>query len=74
MLGVVSQGINALQLAMEEIGLSDKVTTFTASDFARTLTSNGFGVDRSNLVALFPNLDRFYNLNSSRRTVEFMKS
>lgn len=133
MLGVVSQGISALQAAMEEIGLSDKVTTFTASDFGRTLTSNGrgsdhawggnqivtggavnggllygtfpelytgnnldtgrgrlipttstdeyfaelalwFGVDRSSLPTLFPNLDRFYNLNNSGGPLGFMRT
>ncbi len=31
--------------ATVELGVSDKVTTFTASDFGRTLTSNGDGTD-----------------------------
>lgn len=35
----------AFQTAMTEIGLSDQVTTFTQSDFGRTLTSNGDGTD-----------------------------
>ncbi|MDB2434616.1 DUF1501 domain-containing protein [Luminiphilus sp.] len=30
-----------------ELGVSDKVTTFTASGFGRTLTSNGDGTDHS---------------------------
>lgn len=30
---------------LEEIGVSDSVTTFTSSDFGRTLTSNGDGTD-----------------------------
>jgi uncharacterized protein (DUF1501 family) len=30
---------------MIEIGTSDNVTTFTSSDFGRTLTSNGDGTD-----------------------------
>jgi uncharacterized protein (DUF1501 family) len=30
---------------MEQLGLSDKVTTFTASDFARTLPTNSQGSD-----------------------------
>ncbi|MEM7792540.1 MAG: DUF1501 domain-containing protein, partial [Verrucomicrobiota bacterium] len=30
-----------------ELGINDKVTTFTASDFARTLTSNGKGTDHA---------------------------
>lgn len=45
MLGVVSNALNEFNLAMKELGLHDKVTTFTASDFARTLTSNGQGTD-----------------------------
>ncbi|MEM7672949.1 MAG: DUF1501 domain-containing protein [Verrucomicrobiota bacterium] len=133
MLAVVSQGIHALNSAMEEIGIADKVTSFTASDFGRTLTSNGrgsdhawggnqivtggavsggllygnypelyignnldtgrgrlipttstdeyfaelalwFGVSRSELPNLFPNLNRFYNLNSGSAPLGFMKS
>lgn len=31
--------------AIEELGLANSVTTFTASDFGRTLTSNGDGTD-----------------------------
>ena len=31
--------------ATEQLGIADKVTTFTASDFGRTLTSNGDGSD-----------------------------
>ena len=131
MLPVVSQGIHALQMAMEEIGMAEKVTSFTASDFARTLTSNGrgsdhgwggnqivtggavngglfygnypelytgnnldtgrgrlipttstdeyfaelalwFGANPSDLPTLFPNLNRFYNLNSNNRPLGFM--
>ena len=45
MLAVVSQALNEFNNAMEELGLTDKVTTFTISDFARTLTSNGNGTD-----------------------------
>lgn len=33
--------------AMEELGVSDCVTTYTISDFARTLTSNGNGTDHA---------------------------
>ena len=32
---------------MVELGLSDSVTTFTQSDFGRTLTSNGDGTDHA---------------------------
>ncbi len=47
MLGVVSKAIGDLYAALGEIGLEDKVTTFTISDFARTLTSNGNGSDHA---------------------------
>ncbi len=33
--------------ALEELGLSDQVTTFTISEFGRTLTSNGNGTDHA---------------------------
>lgn len=33
--------------AMQELGVHDKVTTFTGSDFGRTLTSNGDGSDHA---------------------------
>jgi uncharacterized protein (DUF1501 family) len=35
----------AFDTAMGELGISNQVTTFTASDFGRTLTSNGDGSD-----------------------------
>jgi len=35
----------AFQAAMTEIGLENQVTTFTQSDFGRTLSSNGDGTD-----------------------------
>ncbi len=41
----LSQSLNSFYSALVELGLSDKVTTFTASDFGRTLTSNGDGTD-----------------------------
>jgi uncharacterized protein (DUF1501 family) len=47
MLGVVSKALAEFQAAMEELNLSDCVTTFTASDFGRTLTSNGNGSDHA---------------------------
>lgn len=37
--------INAFYQAMVELGVADKVTAFTASDFGRTLSSNGDGSD-----------------------------
>lgn len=47
LLGVVSKALSEFQATMEELGVSDKVTTFTMSDFARTLTSNGNGTDHA---------------------------
>ena len=47
LLGVVSKALSEFQSTMEELGVADKVTTFTMSDFARTLTSNGNGTDHA---------------------------
>ena len=49
MLGVLSNAINQFYQALDEAetGLRDKVTLFTISDFARTLTSNGNGSDHA---------------------------
>lgn len=47
MLPVLSNALGELQDALEEKGLGDKVVTFTISDFARTLTSNGNGSDHA---------------------------
>ncbi|MEM6725825.1 MAG: DUF1501 domain-containing protein, partial [Bacteroidota bacterium] len=45
MLGVVNNALNEFNNAVNELGLANEVTTFTISDFARTLTSNGNGTD-----------------------------
>ena len=45
LLGQLANGLSAFQSAMTELGVSENVTTFTASDFGRTLTSNGDGSD-----------------------------
>ncbi|MGE0621986.1 MAG: DUF1501 domain-containing protein [Pseudomonadales bacterium] len=45
MLPVVSRGLAEFHAALTELGVSDRVTTFTISDFGRTLTSNGKGSD-----------------------------
>ena len=47
MLNVVSTAISELFEGLEEIGMQDKVTLFTTSDFGRTLTSNGKGSDHA---------------------------
>ena len=45
LLAELSQGLLAFQRAMEQLNLSNNVTTFTASDFGRTLPCNGDGTD-----------------------------
>ncbi len=47
LLGDISTSIAAFYDATVEIGASDLVTTFTQSDFGRTLTSNGDGTDHA---------------------------
>jgi uncharacterized protein (DUF1501 family) len=46
-LGTVSQALKSFQDAIDGLGMSDQVVTFTASDFARTLSSNGRGSDHA---------------------------
>ncbi len=45
LLGKVSAALTAFYNATVELGVANKVTAFTASDFGRTLTSNGDGSD-----------------------------
>lgn len=45
LLAELSQSMYAFQRAMEQLGLSDQVTSFTCSDFSRTFPSNGQGSD-----------------------------
>ena len=45
LLAQVDFALDAFYRATVELGIADKVTTFTASDFGRTLTSNGDGSD-----------------------------
>lgn len=45
LLAELSQGMYAFQRAMEQLGLAQQVTAFTASDFSRTFPSNGQGSD-----------------------------
>lgn len=47
MLQPLDQGLSAFQSAMQELNLEQNVTTFTSSDFARTLSSNGRGSDHA---------------------------
>lgn len=41
----LNEAVAAFQGTVDDIGAADSVTTFTASDFGRTLTSNGNGTD-----------------------------
>jgi uncharacterized protein (DUF1501 family) len=45
LLGRVNEAMKAFYDATVELGVADKVVTFTASDFGRTLSSNGDGSD-----------------------------
>ena len=45
LLGKVSDAMTAFYNATVELGVASQVTAFTASDFGRTLTSNGDGSD-----------------------------
>ena len=41
----LDQAVGSFQRAIDDLGVADSVTTFTASDFGRTLTINGDGTD-----------------------------
>ncbi len=41
----LSESLGAFQAALEKLGLENQVTTFTISDFGRSLTTNGAGTD-----------------------------
>ncbi len=45
LLAQLSAALDAFYKATVELGIADQVTTFTTSDFGRTLTSNGDGTD-----------------------------
>lgn len=45
LLAQVADALKSFADATSELGVADRVTTFTASDFGRTLTSNGDGSD-----------------------------
>ncbi len=47
LLGGISESMTAFYNATVELGVSDMVTSFTQSDFGRTLTSNGDGTDHA---------------------------
>ncbi len=43
--GYLSESLGAFQAAVDEMGIGENVTTFTISDFGRSLTPNGAGTD-----------------------------
>lgn len=45
MLKVLDNALGEFQQSLDELNIADRVVTFTASDFGRTLTSNGNGTD-----------------------------
>jgi len=47
LLNILSKNLNAFWTAMNEVGLQNNVTLFTASDFGRSLGSNGDGADHA---------------------------
>ena len=47
MLPMISKGLQEFRDALSELGVFNDVTTFTISDFGRTLTSNGRGSDHA---------------------------
>ena len=47
LLDELDQALTLFQGAIDAMGAADSVTTFTASDFGRTLTSNGNGTDHA---------------------------
>ena len=47
LLGGISDAVAAFYAATAELGVAEQVTTFTQSDFGRTLTSNGDGTDHA---------------------------
>ncbi|BDS06748.1 Tat pathway signal protein [Oceaniferula spumae] len=47
LLASVDQALGEFQNAMASLGIEDQVTLYSASDFARTLSSNGSGTDHA---------------------------
>jgi uncharacterized protein (DUF1501 family) len=47
LLGTLSDGLARFDDAVQQLGVADRVVTFTQSDFGRTLTSNGDGTDHA---------------------------
>jgi uncharacterized protein (DUF1501 family) len=47
MFAELDRALFSFQSALEELGVADQVTTFSMSEFSRTLTSNGNGTDHA---------------------------
>jgi uncharacterized protein (DUF1501 family) len=47
MLAALDSSLNSFNEALTQLGVQDKVTTFSLSEFSRTLTSNGDGTDHA---------------------------
>ncbi len=47
LMGILDNAFSEFYAATEEMGISDCITTYTISDFSRTLTSNGNGTDHA---------------------------
>ena len=47
LLGLLNDALASFQQTLAELGVEDSVTTFTASEFGRTLTINGNGTDHA---------------------------
>ncbi len=55
--------MSAFYAATVELGVAYQVTTFTASDFGRTLSSNSDGSDQPPPPGILPNIGNFPNNN-----------
>jgi len=66
----LSLGLSKFQAAMEDLGHANKVSTFTMSDFGRTLGNNGDGTDHAwganHIVMGGDGLNQYGNLRGGR--------
>ncbi len=86
LLSVVDTALSKFYNALEQMGVADQVTTFSLSEFSRTLTSNGNGTDHAwganvfvmggavkgqNIYGKFPSLALTnYNLHSDTNPLD----